>query len=90
MEQRRNYKNFFDASSRIVSEEGALSLWKGATPTIVRAMALNLAMLVSYQESKERLEAKMDPFKAWILASFISGTLASLMSLPFDNMKTKL
>ena len=90
VEQRRNYKNFFDASSRIVAEEGFLSLWKGAPPTIVRAMSLNLGMLVSYQEAKERLEAKMNPFNAWFLASFLSGTIAAFMSLPFDNLKTKL
>lgn len=53
--ERRNYKNVFDAFSRIVKEEGITSCWNGATPTICRAMALNVAMLVTYDESKERL-----------------------------------
>lgn len=55
VEKRRNYKNAFNAFSRIVSEEGPLALWRGATPTVIRAMALNLAMLASYDEVKERL-----------------------------------
>ncbi len=53
--ERRNYKNVFDAFKRIVSEEGVTSLWSGAGPTIMRAMALNVAMLVTYDEVKERL-----------------------------------
>jgi len=69
-----------------------LSCWKGATPTVVRAMSLNLGMLVSYDESKERLTKYLgnSPNTVWALSSFISGTIAAAMSLPFDNVKTKL
>lgn len=52
IEERRNYKNVFDAFARITKEEGILGLWRGATPTIVRAVVINLAMLVSYDEVK--------------------------------------
>ncbi len=92
LENRRNYKNFFDAFSRIVNEEGILSCWKGATPTVVRAMSLNLGMLVSYDESKERLGKYLgnSPNTVWALSSFLSGGIAAAMSLPFDNVKTKL
>lgn len=82
----------FDAFGRIIREEGVLSCWKGATPTVVRAMSLNLGMLVSYDESKERLEKYLGkrPNAIWVLSSFISGSIAAAMSLPFDNVKTKL
>jgi solute carrier family 25 oxoglutarate transporter 11 len=93
LEKRRNYKNFFDAFSRIVREEGPLACWKGCTPTVVRAMALNLGMLSSYDESKERLEKILGKDKAntiWVLSSLISGGIAATMSLPFDNVKTKM
>lgn len=92
LEQRRNYKNVFDAFRRIVREEGVLSCWKGATPTVVRAMSLNLGMLVSYDESKERLQKYLgkNPNTVWFLSSLISGGIAATMSLPFDNVKTKL
>lgn len=46
--ERRNYKNVVDAFRRIVKDEGFLALWRGATPTVVRAIVLNLAMLSSY------------------------------------------
>lgn len=55
VEQRRNYNGFFNAFGRIIKEEGVLALWRGATPTVIRAMVLNLAMLASYDEIKERL-----------------------------------
>lgn len=51
--QRRHYKNAFHALYRIVGDEGVLALWKGAGPTVVRAMALNMGMLASYDQSSE-------------------------------------
>ncbi len=51
--QRRHYKNAFHALSRISKDEGVLALWKGAGPTVVRAMALNMGMLASYDQSVE-------------------------------------
>lgn len=55
-EQRRHYKNFFDAFRRIVKEEGVIKLWRGASPTVVRAMVLNFGMLAPFDEVKERLK----------------------------------
>ena len=53
--QRRNYKNVYDAFSRIVREEGVGALWRGCTPTVVRAVSLNMGMLGPYDEIKEKL-----------------------------------
>jgi len=43
-DQRRNYKNVFEAMGRIIKEEGVLALWRGSGPTVVRAMAMNLGI----------------------------------------------
>lgn len=51
--QRRHYKNVFHALVRIVADEGVFALWKGAGPTVVRAMGLNMGMLASYDQSVE-------------------------------------
>lgn len=93
VEERRNYKNVFDAFSRIVREEGALSLWRGCQPTVVRAVVLNLAMLAPYDEAKERLNkltGTKDTMSTRLISSAIAGFLSSFCSLPFDNIKTKL
>lgn len=92
--ERRNYKNVADAFTRIVKEEGFFSLWKGSTPTVLRAITLNIAMLTSNDEIKERLTAwrglKKPDQTSVLTASAVSGFLSALVSLPFDNIKTKL
>lgn len=89
--ERRNYKNVFDALFRIVSEEGFFSLWKGVGPTIGRACSLNVAMMTSYEEAKEKIFAWRGPGKISIIyATLISSVFTATFSLPFDNMKTKI
>lgn len=45
--QRRNYRGVGDALVRIVKDDGVGGLFRGAGPTVVRAMALNMGMLAS-------------------------------------------
>lgn len=52
---RRNYKNVFDALFRIIKEEGLFTLWRGAIPTMGRAMVVNAAQLASYSQAKQAL-----------------------------------
>ena len=92
-EQRRNYKNVFDAFRKIVHDEGLLGLWRGSTPTVIRAVVLNLAMLAPYDEVKERINhwrGTKDTQSTRLISSAVAGFLASFSSLPFDNAKTKL
>lgn len=93
VEQRRNYRNVFQAFGRIVREEGLLTLWRGSAPTVLRAMSMNLGMLTTYDEIKERLNRSTgtkDTFRTQIIAGICSGVVCSFLSLPFDNVKTKL
>ena len=53
MSERRNYKHVFDAIYRISKEEGVLTLWRGSTPTILRAVSLTVGQLTTYDEIKE-------------------------------------
>lgn len=48
--ERRNYKNVFNALTRITTEEGVTTLWRGAVPTIGRAVVVNAAQLASYSQ----------------------------------------
>lgn len=89
--QRRNYINAVHALSRIVADEGVLALWKGAGPTVVRAMALNMGMLASYDQGVEffRDYLGFGDVATVIGASTVSGFFASACSLPFDYVKTQ-
>ena len=89
--ERRNYKNVFDALFRTVKEEGLFTLWRGSFPTVIRAMAMNFSLLVPFEEAKKRLKPYIkDDRKRTYAASFLSGICATVLSLPFDNIKTKL
>ncbi|KAL9240192.1 hypothetical protein vseg_014439 [Gypsophila vaccaria] len=90
--QRRHYKNAFHALSKIVSDEGVLALWKGAGPTVVRAMALNMGMLASYDQSVEffRDSVGLGEASTVVGASAVSGFFAAACSLPFDYVKTQI
>lgn len=92
VDQRRNYKNVVDAFSRIVKEEGTLGLWKGCGPTVARAVSLNAGQLSTFEEIKQyvtQLRGQNDAITR-IIAGAGSGVVCAVVSLPFDNIKTKL
>lgn len=93
LDQRRNYKNVFDALSRILKEEGFRALWTGCTPTIGRSMLVNMCQLASYSQAKQRLMAT-GYFTEGILmhftASMIAGLITTAASMPVDIAKTRL
>jgi len=90
--ERRGYKNAFDAIFRIAKEEKVTALWKGAAPTVLRAMVVNGAQLASYSQAKENLVATKY-FQEGILlhfcASMISGLVTTVASMPVDIVKTR-
>jgi solute carrier family 25 (mitochondrial oxoglutarate transporter), member 11 len=91
-EQQRGYTSVFNALARVVREEGVATLWRGTLPTVGRAMVLNIAQLASYDQAKEYILASGvvgDNIGAHALASTCSGFLATAVSIPFDNAKTR-
>ncbi|KAF6230787.1 hypothetical protein HO173_010903 [Letharia columbiana] len=91
-EMRANYKGVLDALTRITKTEGVYALWAGASPTVVRAMALNFGQLAFFSEAKTQLKAKtqLSMQTQTLTASAIAGFFASFFSLPFDFVKTRL
>lgn len=90
VDQRSNYKNVVDVFVRICREEGPGALFKGVQPTMVRAMALNFGMLGPYDQAKDFLSKHLGNNQGTNLASSaVAGFLAAFLSLPFDNVKTK-
>jgi solute carrier family 25 (mitochondrial oxoglutarate transporter), member 11 len=96
-EDRRNYKNVFDALIRTTKEEGVGALYKGILPNVMRGMSMNVGMLACYDQAKEVVATLLkDPMvggpsiPTQIGASAIAGFTAALFSLPFDLMKSRL
>lgn len=86
------YKNVFDALLRIIKEEGLLTLWRGAIPTMGRAMVVNAAQLASYSQAKQAL-LETGYFRENIMlhfaSSMISGLVTTAASMPVDIAKTR-
>jgi solute carrier family 25 (mitochondrial oxoglutarate transporter), member 11 len=60
---------------------------------MLRAVAMNVGMMVTYDEGKERLSKYLGPQNpkfVEILASVIAALVIGVGSLPLDNVKTKL
>jgi len=92
-EQQRGYKNAIDALLRMAREEGLNGFFAGATPTIVRGLAINVGMLTTYDSFKKANagwcggeSSQMNRF----VSGFLSGWVAATVSLPFDFIKTRL
>ena len=92
--ERRNYKNVFDALGKMNKELKFFGMWRGSIPTMARAAAINMFTLVAYNEVKEIMQKKLNETKETtyirLVSSAIAGVSASVGSLPFDNMKTKI
>lgn len=96
-QDRRNYKNVFDALIRTTKEEGVSALYKGLMPNILRGMSMNVGMLACYDQAKETVATLLnDPMiggptlGTQLGASAIAGFTAALFSLPFDVIKSRL
>ncbi|XP_048767483.1 mitochondrial 2-oxoglutarate/malate carrier protein-like [Ostrea edulis] len=92
VEQRRGYKNVFDALRRVWLEEGFRSLFRGSGPTIGRAMVVNASQLSSYSQVKQFfLDKKFkDGLLLHFVSSMISGFITTLFSMPVDIVKTRI
>jgi solute carrier family 25 (mitochondrial oxoglutarate transporter), member 11 len=91
--ERANYKNVFNCLSRIIKDEGVTTLWRGSSPTVARAMALNGVQLAGYTQAKQMLLTTpyfKDNTTTHFVASVISGFFATVVSIPIDITKTRL
>ncbi|KAL4714880.1 hypothetical protein ACJJTC_012552 [Scirpophaga incertulas] len=90
-EQRRNYRSVVDAITRIIKEEGLTKLWRGATPTVVRAMVVNAAQLSTYSQAREMfIKFVPDGIFLHFCASMLSGLITTIASMPIDIIKTRI
>jgi len=91
---RNPYKNTFDAFYRIMRyENGIRGLYKGATPTVVRAAILTSTQLSTYDQSKRfmlRSGYFQDNPSTHVIASLFSGLVATTAVNPADIIKTRI
>ncbi|KAF2074773.1 hypothetical protein CYY_003919 [Polysphondylium violaceum] len=92
-QQRRNYTSAFNGLYRITKEEGLLSLWKGCSPNIIRAMFMTAGQIASYDQAKQMMITSgyfQDNINTHLIASTIAAFVASLVTSPMDVIKTRI
>lgn len=97
--EQRNYKNVVDCIARIAREEGATKLWRGATPTVLRATTLSACQLGVTSEIKEKL-TKSGVFgpdgqvlygvPLLFCSTLVSSFAANIVANPFDVIKSRM
>ena len=99
---RKRYRGLAHALISVARDEGLRGLYRGVTPTVVRAAVLTAAQLASYDESKQLalafagsesapswLRLRTDGFALHALCSAVSGCVAAFCTSPFDVVKTR-
>lgn len=99
LDQRRNYNHVLDCVVRITKEEGLTNLWRGATPTVMRATLLSACQMGVTSEAKLVLAKSgyfgpdgeyMNGYPKMFCATLISSFCANIVANPFDVVKSRL
>ncbi|CAM9469640.1 unnamed protein product [Scytosiphon promiscuus] len=89
--ERLGYKHVGDALVRIAKEEGLRTYWRGASPTVSRAMVVSMTQLTTYDQAKTALVPILGDNKVTHLASALTAAVVySFSSLPLDSAKTRM
>lgn len=97
--ERRNYANVVDCFVRISKEEGVINLWRGVTPTVLRATVLSAAQMGCTSEIKGKLSSSgyFGPNGSWgyglpmmFCSTLCSSFVANIVANPFDVIKSRM
>ncbi len=90
--QPRPYKHTLDAFFTIFKTDGLAGLYRGVTPTIVRASVLTSAQLATYDHTKRYMirSGFGDDTRTHLTCSVISGFVAATATNPFDVIKSRI
>ncbi|KAI0030085.1 mitochondrial carrier domain-containing protein [Vararia minispora EC-137] len=92
-EKQLKYRNSLVGVYRMVREEGASALMRGAGPNVVRAILMNASQLASYDYFKAELLKSgyfVDNELCYFTASFMAGTVATTVCSPADVIKSRI
>jgi hypothetical protein len=91
------YTSFFNALVTIPKQEGFATFYQGLTPSLGRAAIMYGTSCAAYDHAKHVLCTRGGDFfegeqslRAHVASSAMSGLIASLVSTPFDVIKTRI
>ena len=92
-EMRRNYSHAFNGLYRVAVEDGVRTLFAGVTMTATRGLLMTMGQVAVYDQTKQMLMGSGyfgDTTPTHLTSSVIAGTVATMLTQPFDVMKTRL
>lgn len=90
--QSRRYKNTFSAFKCIFKKDGLFGLWRGVGPNVQRAALVSATQIPTYDHTKNTLKTSNymeEGLKLHAVSSLIAGFVTSLVTSPFDVIKTR-
>ncbi|XP_060906599.1 probable mitochondrial glutathione transporter SLC25A40 [Labrus mixtus] len=91
--QKQSYRELTACIRSAVETEGWLSLWRGLGPTLYRDVPFSAMYWYNYEKSKgwlcEQYNTREPTITITFLSGALSGSIASIITLPFDVVKTR-
>ncbi|KAI4873118.1 hypothetical protein NFI96_015553 [Prochilodus magdalenae] len=90
--ERQSYKELNAMIRSAVHTEGWLALWRGLGPTLLRDVPFSAMYWYNYEKGKDllcRYKSSEPTFTITFIAGAVSGSIASIITLPFDVVKTR-
>lgn len=91
--QKQSYRELTDIIRSAVQTEGWWSLWRGLGPTLLRDVPFSAMYWFNYEKGKrwlcDRYNAREPTFAITFISGAASGSIASIVTLPFDVVKTR-
>jgi len=87
------YNGIRHCFSSVYAEAGFIGMWRGVGPNVYRAAAVNFGEIAAYDLCKRQVLVTTqweDGPAVHSLAAVLSGLSSTIMSCPFDVMKTRL
>ncbi|KAL7835877.1 hypothetical protein SRHO_G00282240 [Serrasalmus rhombeus] len=90
--ERQSYRELSAVIRSAVHTEGWLALWRGLGPTLLRDVPFSAMYWYNYEKGKSllcRYKSSEPTFTITFIAGALSGSVASIVTLPFDVVKTR-
>ncbi|XP_030248928.1 mitochondrial glutathione transporter SLC25A40 [Sparus aurata] len=91
--QKQSYRELTDCIRSAVQSEGWWSLWRGLGPTLLRDVPFSAMYWYNYEKGKswlcEQYNTREPTFTITFMSGAASGSFASVVTLPFDVVKTR-
>lgn len=86
--KRLTYSELGNAVRRGIQQNGVRSLFMGLTATLMRDVPFSAIYWLNYETIKTTYQQPHPDFRFSFLAGAVSGSLAAVLTLPFDVVKT--